>query len=146
MTTNNTHIAKNLRKNLTDAEKLLWRKLRAKQIEGLRFRRQQPIGNYIVDFVCFEKLVVLEVDGGQHAEAADQDRKRDEWLKNQGFTVLRFWNNQVLRNIAGVMQEIDTFLGSPSPNPSHQGRGIKLEDSHQGKRILIDTLIDEGND
>jgi len=87
-------LAKNLRKRATDAERLLWRYLRAKQMEGIKFRRQEPVGNYI--------------DGGQHArdENINKDKERDEWLGNQGFKVLRFWNNDVLNNINGVWEVI----------------------------------------
>ena len=117
-------IAKNLRKKSTDAERLLWRYLRAKQSEGVKFRRQQPIGNYVVDFVCFENRIVIEVDGGQHQIEKDKDMKRDKWLKEQGFVVLRFWNNEVLKNIEGVMEVIRVnCLCHPPPTPSHQGRG-----------------------
>ncbi len=117
-------IAKNLRKRSTHAEILLWRHLRAKQLEGLKFKRQQPIGNYIVDFVCFKKRIVIEVDGGQHAIEKDKDRERDKWLEGQGFRVLRFWNNEVLMNTEGVLEVIrGELFESPSPNPSHQGRG-----------------------
>ena len=106
MSANTTIIAKNLRNRLTDAEKLLWRYLRAKQLEGFKFRRQQPIGKYIVDFVCFEKGIVIEVDGGQHAVEREKDEKRDKWLKGQDLKVLRFWNNEVLTNIEGVLEVI----------------------------------------
>ena len=82
-------LAKNLRKDSTEAEKSLWRRLQRKQLEEFKFRRQQPIGKYIVDFVCFEKKLVVEVDGGQHADT-DRDRERDRWLAEQGFQVLRF--------------------------------------------------------
>jgi very-short-patch-repair endonuclease len=80
--------------------------LRGKQFAGLKFRRQQPIDNYIVDFVCFEKRVVIEVDGGQHASEKDKDAERDEYLTRNGFKVLRFWNNDVLQNVDGVLEVI----------------------------------------
>jgi very-short-patch-repair endonuclease len=113
-----TTIAKNLRKRPTNAEKLLWRHLRAKQMEGFKFRRQQPIGNYVVDFVCFDKRIVVEVDGGQHAIQRDKDIERDSYLIKNGFKVLRFWNNEVLQNIEGVLGEIrKSCLKFPSPNP-----------------------------
>ena len=92
--------AKSLRKNATDAERFLWKHLRAKQIAGLKFRRQEPIGKYIADFVCFEKCIVIEVDGGQHSP--DKDENRDAWFHSQGFEVLRFWNHDVLQNVEGV--------------------------------------------
>jgi len=85
---------------------LLWSKLRARQIEGCKFRRQAPIGKYIVDFVCHEKRLIVELDGGQHAENCETDRQRDKWLGEQGYKVLRFWNNDVLTNIEGVLETI----------------------------------------
>jgi very-short-patch-repair endonuclease len=114
--------AKDLRKRSTDAERNLWNKLRAKQIQGLKFRRQEPIGRYIVDFVCYERQVIIEVDGGQHAAAIAEDSARDTWLSSQGFKVMRFWDHEVLTNIQGVLGSILEAL-SPSPNLSHQGRG-----------------------
>ena len=108
----------------TDAETCLWRHLRAHRLDGQKFKRQQPIGNYIVDFVCFEAKLIVEVDGGQHNECV-ADTRRDEWLKSQGFAVLRFWNNEVLQNIEGVLTRILEAL-PPSPQPlSHQGRGAQ---------------------
>ena len=98
-------VAKKLRKNQTEAEKELWSELRREQLKGIKFRRQQPIGGYIVDFVTFELNLVIEVDGGQHHENKE-DEVRDEWLEDEGFTVLRFWNNEVLDNIDGVLKEI----------------------------------------
>jgi very-short-patch-repair endonuclease len=97
-----------LRKGATDAENRLWYHLKAKQLEGTKFRRQEPIGNYIVDFVAFENRLVIEIDGGQHAavDEKEQDRLRDEWLASQGFRVLRFWNNDVLQNLEGVLETI----------------------------------------
>ena len=117
-----TAITKNLRKRPTEAEKLLWRRLRVKQMEGLKFRRQQPIDNYVVDFVCFDKRLVIEVDGGQHAVEKQKDVRRDNYLRKHGFKVLRFWNNEVLQNIEGVLGEIrKNCLNSPHPNPLPQG-------------------------
>jgi len=116
-----TTLAKDLRKRSTDAERNLWNKLRAKQIQGLKFRRQEPIRRYIVDFVCYEKQLIIEVDGGQHASSTEKDRTRTDWLSSQGFSVIRFWDHEVLTNIEGVLDSILESL-SPSPNPSHQGR------------------------
>jgi very-short-patch-repair endonuclease len=115
-------IAKILRKRSTEAEKMLWNFLRAKQLHGHKFRRQEPVGRFIVDFVCYEKNLVIEVDGGQHAAQKQGDEERNNWLASQGFNVLRFWDNEVLGNIEGVMEVISKTL-SPSPSPSHQGRG-----------------------
>lgn len=80
--------------------------MRNSQVEGVKFRRQQPVETYIVDFVSFDKKVVIELDGGQHSENTDYDRRRDACLVANGFTVLRFWNNDVIENIEGVMEVI----------------------------------------
>jgi very-short-patch-repair endonuclease len=117
----NTALAKNLRKNLTDAERFLWKHLRAKQVEELKFRRQEPIGKYIVDFVCFEKDLIIEVDGGQHSEAVDS--VRDAWLRSQGFTVLRFWNHDVLQNSEGVLEVILRACSQRTPSPTPPIKG-----------------------
>ena len=101
-----TGLARNLRTQSTEAEKLLWKYLRSKQLEGFKFRRQQPIGNYIVDFVCFEKRLIIELDGGHHALDKGKDVERDTWLSAEGFKVLRFWNTDVLMNIDGVLETI----------------------------------------
>ena len=123
MKSESQHIAKILRKRLTDAEKFLWGHVRGKQLEGFKFRRQEPIGNYVADFVCYEKRIIVEVDGSQHC--SEKDHERDRWFEGQGFKVIRFWNNEVLKNTEGVWEVIrKTMLISPSPNPSHQGRGI----------------------
>ncbi len=121
MNTNRTR-ARLMRKNLTEAERLLWRRLRLWQVDGFKFRRQQPLGNYIVDFVCLEKRLIVEVDGGQHADDANYDTDRDGWLRNQGFVILRFWNNDVLKNIDGVTEVIAKNLqNTPFLIPSPQG-------------------------
>ena len=104
--------ARNLRNNLTEAEKSLWYMVRLKNLK-VKFRRQAAIGQYIVDFVCYERKLIIEVDGGQHANS-DQDKKRDEWLKAQGFKVLRFWNNDVLGNREAGLSKIEEFLETPS--------------------------------
>ena len=98
-----TQYAKRLRSNSTNAERLLWMRLRGSRLRGYKFKRQQPLGLYIVDFICFEAKLVLELDGGQHADAEGADRSRDAWLQSQGFRVLRLWNNDVLQNIDGVL-------------------------------------------
>lgn len=102
-------IARRLRVNQTDAETVLWNRLRSRQIDGHKFVRQQPIIGYICDFVCREKLLVIEVDGGQHAESAE-DVIRDQRLADEGYKVLRFWNNDVLGNIDGVLSTIQSEL------------------------------------
>ncbi|MDH4223349.1 MAG: endonuclease domain-containing protein [candidate division Zixibacteria bacterium] len=106
MKSNITKTAKTLRKKSTKAERLLWRNLRVKQIKGLKFRRQEPLGDYVVDFVCFEKRLVIEVDGGQLMIEVVKDKERERWLKKQEFKILRFWNNEVLTNIEKVLEVI----------------------------------------
>jgi very-short-patch-repair endonuclease len=101
--------SRKLRINQTDAETKLWNRIRNRQIDGHKFVRQQPIGRYICDFVCREKLVVIEVDGGQHAEST-RDEVRDGYLRQQGYRVMRFWNNDVLSNIDGVLSAINEGL------------------------------------
>jgi very-short-patch-repair endonuclease len=100
--------ARDLRRNLTDAETLLWKELR-RRILGAKFRRQVPIGSYIVDFACLPRKLLIEVDGGQHLESAT-DTERDRWLRSQGFRVLRFWNNEVFQNLQGVLETIAGHL------------------------------------
>jgi very-short-patch-repair endonuclease len=97
-----------MRKNPTDAERLVWRQLRGRRFAQFKFRRQAPIWHYIVDFVCFEKQLILELDGGQHTEAEQQawDATRTAWLERQGFTVLRFWDHDVLEDWEAVEQLI----------------------------------------
>jgi very-short-patch-repair endonuclease len=102
--------ARRLRANQTDAEIVLWNRIRNRQIDGHKFARQVPIGRYICDFVCREKQVVIEVDGGQHNEAGE-DAVRDRHLTAEGYRVLRFWNNDVLGNLEGVLMTIQTELG-----------------------------------
>lgn len=120
--------ARELRNNSTDAERHLWRYLRNSQLEGAKFRRQQPIEAYIVDFVSFDKRIVVELDGGQHAENPKYDGQRDACLRRNGFDVLRFWNNEVFENIEGVLEVIrqrclEGASPTPPPAPSRQGRG-----------------------
>jgi very-short-patch-repair endonuclease len=98
--------ARELRRNQTEVEKRLWAKLRAWQLGGAKFRRQQPIGPYIADFVCFERKLIVELDGGQHAATVAADERRTAWLESQGFRVMRFWNNDVIENIEGVLETI----------------------------------------
>ena len=100
--------ARKLRKNMTDAERKLWHFLRNRRLAGLKFRRQVPIGPYIVDFACIEKKVIVEIDGGEHnfPDHRQYDAQRTAYLEGQGFRVLRFWNNQVLSDIEAVLTVI----------------------------------------
>ena len=107
-----TH-AKQLRKNSTDAERFLWRELRSRQIGGYKFRRQQALGPFIVDFVCLERRLVVELDGGQHAQPEQMmyDSDPSQRLVQQGFCVLRFWDHEVLKQVDGVKETIAKALG-----------------------------------
>jgi very-short-patch-repair endonuclease len=118
-TSNNSKKAKSLRKNMTEEERILWSKIRNKQIGNIKFRRQEPIGNYIVDFVSFEKKLIIEIDGGQHntSKNIEYDTKRTEYLKEMGFDIIRFWNKDIRNNIEGVITHIVEHI-SPSPRPS----------------------------
>src|SRR5499427_10201475 len=104
-----TGISRRLRRNATIAEQRLWYRLRSRFLHGMKFVRQEPIGPYIVDFVCREHRLVIEVDGGQHAEN-DRDAIRDLWLRDHGYQVLRFWNNDVIENTDGVLEAIAEVL------------------------------------
>ena len=104
--------ARDLRRDMTDAERILWRQLRKNQILGFRFRRQHPIGPYIADFACVDARLMIEIDGGQHAQQGDYDTARTDWLSSQGYKVLRFWNNEILTNLDGVMETIVRELQS----------------------------------
>jgi very-short-patch-repair endonuclease len=118
--------ARLLKRGQTNAENRLWAELRKLRSNGLRFRRQHPIGEYIVDFICLEKKLIIEVDGGQHNidSTIIKDKSRTEWLKSEGYRVLRLWNNDVLTNIEGVITRIlQEESVSPSPNLSPSGRG-----------------------
>lgn len=98
--------AKAFRRRSTDAERKLWSVLRNRSFEGLKFRRQRPIGKYIVDFVCLEMSLIVEVDGGGHTEQSEKDRERAERLETQGFKVIRFWNDEVLNETDAVVRAI----------------------------------------
>jgi len=115
-----------MRSDATDAERVLWQHLRSHRLAGFKFRRQQPVGPFIVDFVCFASQLVIEVDGGQHLDN-EGDRARDAWLRAQGFEVLRFWNNDLMLCTESVLEEILRHLPL-TPGPlSRKGRGGLLE-------------------
>lgn len=136
--------AKTLRQNMTDAERLLWRHLRAHRLAGEKFRRQQPLGPYVADVVHFGARLVIEVDGGQH-NGSQHDQRRDVWLETQGFKVLRFWNDDVLLRTQAVLEVIwgelpaSSFTLSPNPSP------VKGEGGADGiPFILPSPLAGEG--
>ncbi|MGJ4994641.1 endonuclease domain-containing protein [Bradyrhizobium sp. HKCCYLS3077] len=111
-----TERARRLRGNSTDAETALWYYLRSRRLDGHKFVRQEPIGLYTVDFVCRERRLIIEVDGGQHADS-QTDAARDAWLRARNYRILRFWNNDVLGNVEGVLQTIATALADAPPHP-----------------------------
>ncbi|MBI4178589.1 endonuclease domain-containing protein [bacterium] len=113
-----------LRKTMTESEKKLWYHLRLRQRDGCKFRRQHPLGPYVVDFVCLDKRLIIEVDGGQHAEQEGYDRERTAWLESAGFRVMRFWNNEILREMEAVLEQIDQTL---TPLPASPSRGEEVE-------------------
>jgi len=121
-------LARQLRENQTQVEKRLWYRIRSRQIHGAKFRRQATIGRYIVDFACFEHQLIIELDGGQYASPSLREDERTAWLKSQGFSILRFWNNDIIENMDGVLQRIaeglerQAFVGcTPHPSPLPQG-------------------------
>ncbi|RZI44572.1 endonuclease domain-containing protein [Herbaspirillum sp. HC18] len=117
--------ARSLRRDMTLAEHKLWQALRGKQMEGRRFRRQHPIGPYIADFACAESSLVIELDGGQHQEQKEYDERRTAFLHFHGWKVLRFWNNDVLSNLEGVLASVvDALTITPPSQPSpYKGEG-----------------------
>jgi very-short-patch-repair endonuclease len=123
--------AKKLRSEQTDAEQRMWYFVRAHRFMGLKFKRQKPIGHYIADFLCDERKLIVELDGSQHQDERNYDRRRDAWLREQGFTVLRFWNNGVMEQTEAVLEAIRVAAQqalsaqhalSPGPSPA-SGRG-----------------------
>ena len=120
-------LQKRLRNEPTDAERALWQRLKGRQIEGCKFRRQHPYGNYILDFACLERSLVIELDGGQHADAVARDATRTRFLEMAGLSVLRFWNHEVLCQLDDVLAVIHrelTARANPSPpNPPLEGEG-----------------------
>ena len=124
-----TRFARQLRGNMTDAERRLWLHLCRRQLDGCRFRRQHPMGPYVADFVCLERKVIIEVDGGQHDEG-NSDARRNEWFRARGYSILRFWNNDVLSRTDDVLEQILKALGSACPHPSlppQAGEGAKAK-------------------
>ena len=111
-------LARNLRKNSTIQERRLWNLLKNRQFYNLKFKRQQPVGNYIADFICKEAKIIIEIDGGQHNESKniDYDKTRTEFLNNLGYKVIRFWNNEIYENIDGVMLRLKEEI---NPHQEH---------------------------
>ncbi len=116
--------ARQMRRQSTDAERVLWSKLRDRRMMNCKFRRQFPTGRYIADFVCRKHNLIIEIDGGHHADQQDYDAVRTEWLRSQGFDALRYWDNDVLTQLESVLESIGNALKkrgasySPPPQPS----------------------------
>ena len=114
--------ARTLRRDMTDAENRLWYHLRDRRLLGFKFVRQYPIARYYADFACREAMLVIEADGGQHTP--ERDALRDQAIKTAGYTILRFWNNDILTNTSGVLEEITNTLASCVPSPLRgEGQG-----------------------
>jgi very-short-patch-repair endonuclease len=126
----NGTLARRLRLTPTEAETRLWSHLRRKQLEGFRFRRQHPLGPYVVDFFCAANKLIVEVDGGQHAEDSDV---RTKWLEAHGYRVIRFWNNDVLANTEGVLLMILDALRALPPSLTSPSRGEGLRTAEPGR-------------
>lgn len=118
------NLARGMRRQQTDAERKLWAALRDRQITGTKFRRQVPIGPYVVDFVSREKRVVVELDGGQHASQREADNERTAFLESRGYRVVRFWDNEVLCETRAVLEQISKAVSDPHPTLSLQGEGL----------------------
>lgn len=129
-------LAKALRQHATEVEKRLWYRLRNKQVAGAKFGRQQPVGKYIADFICIEQKLIIELDGWQHNDSVS-DVRRDAFLESEGYTVLRFWNNEVMENIEGVLQRIYEALGNaaPTPHPNLLPQGEKEPEPTSFERL-----------
>ena len=147
------HIPQTLRNTMTDSESRLWQRLRGRQLAGYKFRRQHPFLDYVLDFVCLERLLIVEVDGGQHLES-ERDKIRDKRLKEAGFQILRFWNNEVLEDIDAVVEAIWMALQPhPHPGPPLEGEGVQTHflegegaqpDFRAGEGAQPDFLAGEG--
>ena len=118
--------ARTLRKSETDTERKIWQLLRSRNLNGAKFRRQHPIGPYVIDFICINEKLIIELDGSQHQQQQTHDAQRTMFLQQAGYRVIRFWDNDVLLQTESVMQVIFEALGNPSPQPSPResaGRG-----------------------
>jgi len=137
--------ARALRREMTEAEKKIWCRLRLRQTEGYRFRRQVPLGPFIADFVCREAKLIVEIDGGQHGPMSEQEAYRTRFLESQGCRLLRFWNNEVLENLDGVQTVIAQGLRRvtptqtlPHPTAVRFKFGYSLKAFDRGNHTIID--------
>jgi len=134
-----SRLAQKLRKTMTEAERKLWQSLRLRQMHGHKFRRQHPIGNYIVDFVCLEAKLIIELDGGQHnlEQNIAADAVRTTFLERHGFQVLRIWNNEIFSNLNGVLEVVELELNKYIPQPGlpperWKGRSSRARGKYRG--------------
>ena len=132
-------LARTLRRQQTEAEKRLWWFLRNRQVSNCKFRRQQAIASFTVDFFCIEKGLIVELDGGQHAEESEKeyDEARTNFFASKGYRTMRFWNHDVLTNTEGVLTAIQTVLNAPSSQPSPQGEGVLRISLPKGEGITL---------
>jgi very-short-patch-repair endonuclease len=139
-----TSLARKLRQQETDAERKLWSRIRGAQFLGFKFRRQVPVCGYVADFLCHEAKLIVELDGGQHAERSEADDRRSKELGEAGFVLLRFWNNDVLANIEGVLTAMAEQLRvaekmnsgyAPHPVPLPMGEGTPEQRAHADSRV-----------
>jgi very-short-patch-repair endonuclease len=142
--THNVVAAKRLRRNQTDAERLLWFRLRDRRLGGLKFKRQMPVHQYVVDFCCSDARLIVELDGGQHAEQV-ADVARTKKLETLGYLVLRFWNNDVLSNIDGVLETIVSTAKQHNPEPPHPGPLPHGEREKSGTRGVYSVSTGDGS-
>jgi very-short-patch-repair endonuclease len=129
--------SRRLRRESTDAERQLWATLRSRQLERCKFRRQVVLGSFIVDFCCFDRRLIVELDGGQHAARTEQDNRRTAELQRRGFRVLRVWDTDVFKNREGILRKIQEALNEepPSPAPPHSGGSTSPTRSAGGEEI-----------
>ena len=122
---------------MTEAERRIWQILRLNRMKGCKFRRQVPIGRYIADFVCHEARLIVEIDGGQHDRSSPREAERNGFLENEGYRILRFWNNEILENLDGVHETIADELDRISPTQTlpHQGGGLLPMNNLRSKQL-----------
>jgi very-short-patch-repair endonuclease len=141
--------ARRLRQKQTDAERLLWFRLRDRRLAGWKFKRQVPIDRFIVDFFCPDAKLIIELDGGQHDRQQAHDQKRTAVVESKGYLVVRFWNNDVIQNMDGVLEEILRTVeqlrsGPPHPNPLPPELGLaRVRHSKSGQSRIYPTLVGE---
>ena len=130
--------ARRLRRHPTDAEQTLWYLLRRRHLHPHYFRRQLPIGPYIADFVCHQKRLIIELDGGHHQLQQAQDAQRTKWLESRGYQVIRFWNNELKEDPDAVLQAILIALESPNPKTKDPARGRKPRNPHNQNPLSLE--------